>query len=66
MKGNNSSLIVNINVSVFQVGAVTNLTTDRYCDGDLDNIWVWKRKLTDAERTDWYNGGDGIEWKSLI
>ena len=44
--------------AAFRIGA----TSAEYSDGFIDEVGVWKRTLTTAERTALYNGGAGLSY----
>jgi hypothetical protein len=47
----------------FQIGAATDFSTaGQYCDADIDNLWMWHRVLTNQEKTQFFNNGNGNEW----
>jgi hypothetical protein len=46
----------------FAVGARMNATPDRFMDGLIDEVAVWKRRLKPWERRALYNSGNGITY----
>jgi hypothetical protein len=44
----------------FRIGATTN--NQDYFDGKIAKVRLWKRVLTSGERTQLYNGGDGLAY----
>lgn len=49
---------------VFEVGRSEG-TNDRYFDGDMDELYISKRKISDGEIGQLYNNGTGITWTNL-
>lgn len=49
----------------FTVGAHNTDATPTFSDIVLDNLSIWKRKLTDKEIAVYYNNGNGIEWSIM-
>lgn len=47
----------------FEIGR--NLTNGFYWDGRIDEVALWSRVLTGAERTELYNGGAGLSYSDL-
>ena len=56
-------VMANPNVD-FMIGAFDSPVT-QYMDGDIDEVGVWDRLLTAAERTFLYNNGTGRTWPLL-
>lgn len=49
----------------FQIGARAYLGFEDYFDGLIDQVFIWRRTLTIAERTGLYNGGNGLSYADL-
>lgn len=52
--------------AVFEIGALREGATTQYFDGLIDEVGVWKRKLTSTEITALYNSGSGITYTCYL
>lgn len=51
--------------SEFCIGRTSGPTNYHYWDGRIDEVALWSRVLTGAERTELYNGGAGLSYSEL-
>lgn len=49
----------------FRIGAREYAGFESYMGGIIDEVGLWKRKLTSQEMTDLYNGGSGLPYSSF-
>lgn len=56
---------INDGAAIFEIG-VYSAAGSTYLDGTLDEVGLWKRVLTSAERTQLYNSGNGYTLYSVL
>lgn len=57
------SIGANAGTSDFEIGS--SVSQGLYWDGLIDEVGFWKRTLTSQERSDLYNGGDGLAYEDF-
>lgn len=56
----------NNSTSPFRLGANSNSSPSNYYDGLIDEVFIYRRLLTEAERTWLYNSGNGRSYSNVV
>lgn len=55
-----------VGAAEFRIGAIAYPGFPQYLSGSVDEVGFWKRVLTADERTQLYNGGDGVTYPLFV
>ncbi len=60
-----TGIVPNVSAAQFRIGAREYAGAEGYFDGVIDQVCLWKRLLTAAERTELYDSGNGLSYAGM-